>query len=76
MSTSFFRYETGQLRKDLERVLVTEELKKLANGDVVEFEVSVSQEECQSARENMIQTMANKDETGKFVLLSMNNLCI
>jgi hypothetical protein len=48
--------------------LITEELKKLASGDVVKFEVSVSQKEYKRAREDLIRARDNKDKKGKFVV--------
>lgn len=44
-----FRYKSGQLCKEIEKVLITEDLKKLAGGEEIGFTVQIDEYEYRNA---------------------------
>lgn len=49
----FSRYKSGELKKELERILLTDELKQLSKDDEVELEVIVSEEDYKKALQQL-----------------------
>jgi chorismate-pyruvate lyase len=49
------RYESGQLKANLEGVFMTKELKTLLNGQNVKFSVNICEEEIVDARSALIR---------------------
>ncbi|XP_031555469.1 uncharacterized protein LOC116292323 isoform X1 [Actinia tenebrosa] len=48
------RYQSGQLREDLAKIFMTEEIKALFDGQDVEFSVEICEEEIENARRVLI----------------------
>jgi hypothetical protein len=49
-----YRYKSGQLKENIEKVMVTEELTALANGQQIEFVVKISEEQYKKVCQDLI----------------------
>ncbi|XP_031562899.1 uncharacterized protein LOC116298542 isoform X2 [Actinia tenebrosa] len=64
------RYKTGQLREDLEKVLVTEELKEQAEGEQIEFSVEIDEQEYRYACMDLVIAQKQAEQSYHNSLLS------
>jgi ABC-type transporter lipoprotein component MlaA len=56
------RYNTGQLKEDFEKIMITDELKTLANGERIELVVEMNVDEYISTRSHLEKLLQTKEE--------------